>query len=165
MDNLEKQENPQVTIKDRLDKFDRFVEEEKMKGKKPKKFKLPLKGKVNKNRLQRGYVTIVEVAENNVMNITREPIIDGTIKLRDTFHAIDNEDILTYKNKPALIIPKKSLNPYNPNRIKNQTYGQKYIKSRMLNEVLDAKKKLGVAGMSIGAIILGAVLIYAFIAG
>jgi len=35
----------------------------------------------------------------------------------------------------------------------------------MMNEVIGIKKKMGMMGMSIGALILGGVALYAFIAG
>ncbi len=136
--------------------------------KKPKSFRMPFKGKLGKAKLKRGYVTVEEIAENNVINFRKEPIIEGTIKLNDTYHDIDDLDILIYKGKPLVILPKKSKFPYNPNRkeVKNNTYAQKHIQSRMLNEAIEgAKKKLGIAGMSIGGIILVAVIAYAFIAG
>ena len=102
------------------------------------------------------------------LEIRKEPIIDSTIKLRDTFHEIDDLDILTWKGRPVIILPQKSKYPYNPNRMveKNDTYAQKHIQSRMLNEAIEgAKKKLGIAGMSIGGIILIGIIAYAFISG
>lgn len=148
-----------------MDRLTYLVEQKAKVVKKAKKFRLPLKARVSKARLNRGYVTVIEIAENNALNFRREQIVDDTIKLDDTYHAVDSEDCLSYKGKPAVIIPRKSKYPYNPNHIKNTTFSQKHIMSRMMNETLNIKKKLGGLGIGIGALILIAVIAYAFIAG
>ncbi len=162
-DNLYKSE---PTLGEKVDKLTELVEGGVIEKKKVKKFRMPFRGKVNKSRLKRGYVTVVEISENNVINFRREQMKDNTIKMGDTFHAVDSEDCLIYKGKPLLIIPKKSDVPYSPNRVENNTFKQKHIMSRMMNETLEnTKAKLGGLGMSIGAAILIGVVAYAFIAG
>ena len=133
--------------------------------KKPKAFRMPFKGKLGRTKLKRGFVTVIQIAENDAVSFTREVIEDGTIRLDKTYHAVDDQDILTYKGRPLIIVPKKSNTPYNPNRVINNTYGQKHIQSRMLNETINTAKKLGFAGMSIGAVVLIGALIYAFVGG
>jgi len=158
---------PEPTLGEKVDRLTSLVEGNAIqKQRSSKSFKMPFRGKIGNKKLKDGFATVIEIGENNVIDFKKEQIVDGTIKLRETFHAVDTEDILTYKGKPVLIIPKKSKYPYNPNLTdRNTTYSQKHIMSRMQNEVLGVAKKMGVMGMSIGALILGGVLIYALVAG
>ena len=158
-------EIPKPTLNEKVDNLTDLIEKGPKKDKKKKKFRMPVRGKVSKGRLRKGYATVLEIAENGALDFRREPIIDATIRLSDTYHSVDDKDCLTYRGKPFVIIPKKSKYPYNPNYVKNTTFSQKHIMSRMMNETIDKAKKLGMAGMSIGAIILIGVVAYAFIAG
>jgi len=133
--------------------------------KKQKKFKIPPKARLKNRDLMKGYVTVQVINENGAVDFVKEPIIDSTIKLNDTTHAIDAEDILTYKGKPLIIQSKIKSNPWNPNNQKNETYGQKHIMSRMMNEVIEGKKKKLTVGMSIGLLIILGIIVYALIAG
>ena len=132
--------------------------------KKPKKFKLPYKSRITKGLLRKGYVTVGVINENRGIDFTREPIIDGTIKLNDTFHTLDEIDIFSYKGKPFIFQAKNKLNPYNPLRGDNETYGQKYVMARMEGDKITSKKKIGL-GISIGALVIVGVIVYALIAG
>tara|TARA_R110000751_G_scaffold168921_1_gene275023 strand:- start:324 stop:839 length:516 start_codon:yes stop_codon:yes gene_type:complete len=160
---------PEPTLGQKVDRLTTMIEQGGLeKETKVKKFRMPMKGKVGKGKLKQGYATIMEISENNVVSFTKEVIKESTIKLQDTFHSIDELDILTYQSKPFLIIPKKSDRPYspfNPNDVEDTTYGQRHIMSRMMNEALDKTKKMGLAGVSIGAIILVAAIAYAFLSG
>ena len=156
---------PEPTLKEKVDRLTDLLEKKEEPIKKVKKFRMPFKGRLSKRKLREGYATVLAISENNGADFKREKIVDGTVKLGDTFHAVSELDFLTYKGRPLLIIPRKSKFPYNPNVVENDTFGQKHIMSRMVNEVIGTGKKLGLAGMSIGAIILGGVLIYALVAG
>ena len=129
-----------------------------------KKFKIPRKGKVSKRKMKDGYVTVVSIEENRNCDFTKEPIIDGTIKLKDTFHAIDDKDVFFYKNKPVIFQAKKKINPYNPLSGKNETYGQKYVMARMEGDKIITKKPLG-WGLGIGGLIIAGIIAYAVLTG
>ena len=140
----------------------------KIKMKKEKEFKVPFKGRVGKTAAQKGYATVCVIDENNSVRFTKEKIEGGTINLdgiTGTFHAVSGKDVLHYKGKPFIIVPKKSKNPYNPNNVKNETYGQKHIMARMLNETIKFGKKVSGLAISIGALIIGGVIVYALITG
>lgn len=149
------------------EKLDEILDETKKKREK-KKFKLPLKAKVNKVKAKKGFVTIQVVKENGVVEFRKEPIIDSVIKLSEgddlSFHAIDSQDILSYKGNPFLILPKNKMNPYNPTKGENETYGDKYVVARMISDQVKMKKKLG-WGISIGVIIILGIVAYAFLTG
>lgn len=150
----------------KLDKLIEILGQEGItKAKAPKKFNMPWSGKLSNGKLKQGYVTIIQIDENSALTFKKEKIQDSTVKLGDTFHAIGQDDIMTYKGKPALIIAKKDKKSFNPNSTINNTFAQKHIMSRMMNEVIGTAKKLSLAGMSIGAIILLGVIVYAFAAG
>jgi len=134
------------------------------KVKKPKKFKLPWGARVGNSKLKKGYVTIQIIEENGSLSFRKEPIVDGTIQLGDSYHAIEDMDILYYKGKPFVIQAKNKLNPYNPLKGEHETYGQKYVMARMEKDRILGKKNLG-WGVGIVGLIIGAVVIYALITG
>ncbi len=154
------------------DKIDKLTDaiKENLDKKKPKGMGIPfwLKTNLTKGKLKRGYIIVFEVADNKHINIRKEPIIDGTIKLDNTYHAIDDDDIFYYKNKPVIIQPKKRLNPHNvltneesPLAGDNETYGQPYIMAKMLKDVIKGKPKIS-WGMAIGILIAIGVGFYFF---
>lgn len=150
------------SVKEEISEIKQILEEKDKKS--TKKFWLPFKSRVSKKRMREGYATIVEIKENKNVNFTRERISDGTIKLEDTFHAIDPNNIFFYKGRPIIFQCKNKLNPYNPLIGKQETYGQKYVMARMEGDKLTLKRKIG-WGMSIGFMIIIGIIIYAVITG
>jgi len=151
------------TLKDRIEALEGLTKEEY----KPKKFRLPGKGKISKAKMKKGYVTIATINDNKEIDFTKDRIIDGTIKLQGgdlSFHAVDPSDIFSYKGKPFIFQPKRKLNPYNPLEGKHETYGQKYIMARMEGDKISLKKSMGWIGWVLGLIVL-AVIGYAVISG
>ena len=165
-------------IKETLEDINKKLEELPKEKEKKKLFRLPSRAKVNKANLKKDYITIEAIGENREIFFTKEQIIDGTIKIGDTVHAIDEFDIFTYKGKPFIHQPKTKINPWNPlsdylnterffegkklNR--NEIYGQKYVMSRMKNDMVSAKKPIGAWIWIVLAAVAG-VVIYAFIKG
>jgi len=149
------------TLKDELRELN-----ENLKNQKPKKkeFKIPFSSRISKSKLRQGYVTIIEIGENKNISFTKEPIIDGTIKLKDTFHTLTANDIFFYKGKPMVIQAKGKINPHNPLDGDNETYGQKYIIARMEGDKIITKKSMG-WGMGIGGLVLLGIIIYALVGG
>ena len=151
------------SIRDELREM-KSILEEKTTTKKPKPFRLPFRAKLSKGKLSRGYITVAIINDNMGIDFIREPIIDGTIKLDDTFHAVEDYDIFHYKGKPFIFQSKSKLNPYNPLAGEHETYGQKYVMSRMEADKITGKKKIGL-GISIGVLIIVGVVIYALFTG
>ena len=153
------------TIRDELEEIKGLVSETSNKKKKgPKPFKIPFKARLNKSKLKQGYLTIAVINDNMGIDFRKEPIKDGTVKLDDTFHAVEEFDIFNYKGKPFIFQAKSKLNPYNPLKGDNQTYGQSYIMARMEGDKITSKKKVGL-GLSIGVLIIVGVVVYALFAG
>jgi hypothetical protein len=122
--------------------------QEALNQKKPKKFR-SIRTKLGKKKMKRGYIVVVEIGENKSVNIRKEPVVDGTVKLSDTLHAVSDLDIFLYqpilgKSIPMIFQPKVRLNPWNPLRDhvegENETYGQKYVMARMEGDKLSLKK-------------------------
>lgn len=156
----------ETTIRDEIKELKELVNgtADIKKGKKIKPFKIPFKARVNKSKLQQGYLTVAVINDNMSVDFRREPIKDGTIKLDDTFHAVEDFDIFNYKGKPFIFQAKSKLNPYNPLKGDNETYGQPYVMARMEGDKLTTKKKIGL-GISIGMLIIVGVIVYALFTG
>jgi len=153
------------TIKGELEDIKEMLSDTaKEKKRKPKAFRLPFKARVSPGKLRKGYLTIGQINENMAVDFIREPIIDGTVKLDDTYHAVEEFDIFSYKGKPFIFQAKNKLNPYNPLKEEHETYGQKYVMARMEGERLTTKKAIG-WGISIGVLIIIGVIVYALFTG
>ena len=135
------------------EKMDEILEQ----GVKKKSFKMPRKGKLSKGKLKAGFTTVIVINENRSLDFIKEQIEGGTIRLDDTWHAVNEDDLFFFKGKPVVIIPKVRKNPYNPMKLGNETYGQKHIMARMKNDIIKVKKKMG--GLIIW-LLLGAGAVY-----
>ncbi len=148
-------------INEKLENIEKMLEQGK---KKPKKFRLPFKARVGNKKMREGYATIIEIKENKVIDFRKEKIVDGTINLNDTFHAVESDGIFFYKGKPVIIQCKNKLNPYNPLDGEHETYGQKYVMARMEGDKLTLKKNLG-WGLSIGMAVIVGIIGYSVLFG
>ncbi len=156
------------SLKEKIDiLFDEKEKEEKKKYK-DKKFRMPMKAKVGKEKMTKGFITVMTIKENKNVDFVKTRVIGGTIKLEDkeplSIHSLNQEDIFLYKNKPFIIQPKANLNPWNPVKTKNETYGQALVMARMEGDKITTKKSFGKMGWILGAIVL-AIIAYAFITG
>tara|TARA_R100000750_G_C2343899_1_gene95420 strand:- start:335 stop:814 length:480 start_codon:yes stop_codon:yes gene_type:complete len=153
------------TLRDELKEVKKLLgEKEGTKKKRRKDFKLPFKARVGNNKLKNGYLTIAVINDNMGVDFRKEQIKDGTVKIDDTFHAVEEFDIFNYKGKPFIFQAKSKLNPYNPLKGDNETYGQPYVMARMEGDKITSKKKVGL-GISIGVLIIVGVIVYALFTG
>ena len=159
---MEEEKEKSLTRDEKISEILKFVQPGKKK--KEKKFKLPSKAKINPKRMKDGYCTIVVMEDNHNIDFVKEPIIDGTIKLKNTFHVIGEEEVYFYKNKPIIFQPKRLLNPYNPLKEKHETYGHKYFMVRMLADKITTRKKMGI-GVAVGLLVVVGIVIYAIFGG
>jgi len=156
----EKEEKNHKTLKERIES----LEGKKGNGKK-RKFFIPFKAKVGNKSMRDGYVSVVVVEDNHNIDFRKEKIIDGTIKLDDSFHAIKSKNIFFYKGKPFIFQPKRKQNPYNPLAGKHETYGDKYILARMEGDKIVGKKRSIGWGVGIGGLVILGIIAYSFISG
>jgi hypothetical protein len=157
-------EETESTLKEEIQGLKELMESGGKKKKKKKKFRMPLGARVGKGRLRQGYITVQLVNENKNVEFKREPIVDGTINLGDTYHAVDENDIFFYKGKPMIIQPKHRINPYNPINPRKETFGHKWIMARMRTDVIK-KGRIGIGGMLIFGVIIAAIAGYYFFFG
>lgn len=121
-----------------------------------KKFRLPMKAKVGKLKLSKGYVIVVIFNENKVIEFSKVQIKDGSFKLGETVHSLEEVDLFSYKGKPIIFQSKTKLNPINPYKGSNETYGQDYVATKMLKDAIKPSTNLGILPYIIGgAVILG----------
>jgi len=161
------EEKKERSIRDELSEMKELIMDSKVEQKKQKTFRLPFKARVGNSKLKKGYLTIIVMNDNMNVDFIKEPIIDGTVKIDDTYHAVEEFDIFNYKGKPLIFQPKSKLNPvnpFNPLTGEHETYGQKYVMARMEGERIVSKKQIG-WGISIGVLIIVGVVIYALITG
>lgn len=149
------------TLKERVEHL-----EGKSGSKKRKKFFVPFKARVSRKGMKDGYVSVVVIEDNHNIDFRKEKVVDGTIKLDDTFHSINPEVIYFYKGKPFIFQPKRKQNPYNPLSGDHETYGDKYILARMEGDKIVGGKKRALGwGMGIGGIIILGIIVYSFLTG
>lgn len=161
--------NEEKTLKDEIRDLKNIISEDKQT--KQKKWKLPYKAKVGNAKLKKGYVTVEIINENKAIDFVREQIIDGTIKIGDTYHAVDDLDLFFYKGKPFVHQPKGSIYSYNPlvrqktDLQSNTTYGQKYVMARMEGDKILAKKAGFGWGIGIGLLVIVGIVVYYLLTG
>jgi len=142
-------------------------------NKKDKKgFKIPFRARVSKANCKKNYVTILRVNENRNVNFEKVQILDQTMMVDGIPRLAPAEAILNYKNKPFMILPSWSVEPFSPSEnyktsLTNgsNSAGYRLLLARMQGEAIKLKKKIGGLGMSIGALIIGALIVYALISG
>ena len=130
---------------------------------KTKRIKLPRKARTKKRKLKKGWVGALIIDENR--NIHGEKVkINGSCfnEKSGKYHASNGEEIFWFEGKfPILIQPTWRKNPVNLDKDitkQNETYGQQYIKARMLADVIKVKAK---GGSIIIWLLVGAAVIFA----
>lgn len=154
--NIEKKEEikeqPKVTqerksLKEQVDELKNF--KDKLTSGRDRKINLRLssKAKVRGSRLKKGYVGVLKIDENR--NITGEKVrIEGSAfnTKEGTYHATDGREIFFFEGRyPVIIQPSWKKNPLSidPKSEVNETYGQKYMMAKMLQDTIKVKKKSG----------------------
>lgn len=134
---------------------------------KEKPMKFPRKAKVKKRKIKKGWVGVLKIDENGNASGTKVQIEGSAFDLdkKKTYHATEGrndeegQEILFWNGKyPFLVQETKKKNPKKFNCGQNETYGQRYIQTMMLNDQIKQKKSLG--GSWILWIIGGAVVFF-----
>lgn len=156
-------EEKESTLKDEIRELTRSFQDS-TKEKKPKRFRT-FKARLSKGKLRKGYVIVAQIDPNRTVNFRKEPIVDGTIKLDDTYHAINDLDIFLYqpvigKSIPMVFQAKHRINPWDPEsgesalEGENQTYGQKHVMARMIADEIKQKKSISFGVIFIVIVVL-----------
>ena len=122
------------------------------------KLRFPVRAKVKRNKLKKGWIGIMRIGENQNVSFEKVQIEGGTYNTSDgTYHTSDGREILFFNGKfPLLVQEEKKINPYNFqfNNGHHETYGQKNIMATMLRDTIKVKK-----GGSLSPIIIVVVII------
>lgn len=125
--------------------------------------KIPRKMKVSKRRAKKGFIGVQYIHENGNTSFERCKISDSTFKTKDgLLHTTDGRELLLWDGKfPYVVQEAKSNNPKNFtfNEGENETYGQSYIRAKMLQEAVKPK------GGGMGSWVIWGVVIIALIWG
>ena len=153
------EEKPKSLLQE-MNELKQFKEQVMSKEVKVKNLKLPRKAKVKKRKLKKGYIGIIKIDENRNISAERQRILGSSYKDKEgLYHASDGREILFWQGKfPVIFQPSWKNNPLNinPENDKNETYGQPYIKAKMLADTIKVKQKKG--NIIIWIVIAGAVL-------
>lgn len=150
------QEKPK-SIMEQMNELKQFKEQVMSGEVKTKHLKIPRKAKVKGKKLKKGYIGILTIDENRNITAEKQRINGSSYKDKNgLYHATNGDELLFWQGKfPILIQPSWKNNPININPLteKNETYGQPYIKAKMLADTI--KVKSGGGGSIIMWIILG----------
>lgn len=114
-------------LSDILKSIDSKLEKSMVKEKKLKKFRMPGSGKINNARAKKNWVSICYIQNNKVVRFVKAPISEGIIDIDGTPHTAMAEDIMTYKNKPFIIVPEWSAHPFSPTRDRTEAEEKKRL--------------------------------------
>jgi len=153
-------EDKPKSLVEQMNELKKFKEQVISGNIKPKKLRLPKRAKVRRRKLKRGYIGILKIDENRNITANKQRLNGSSYKDKDgLYHTTDGREILFWEGKfPVLIQPSWKNNPLNLNPVteKNETYGQPYIKAKMLADTIKVKTKGGsvIIWVLIGAAVL-----------
>lgn len=142
----EKIEERPKTILEELKELKEFKERTLAGNNKVKKLKPPRKAKVKGRNLKKGYIGILKVDENGNLTGEKQRITGSSYKDSEGYyHSTDGKELLFWQGKfPVLIQPSWKNNPLDLRKdSKNETYGQPYIKAKILADTIKVKSKAG----------------------
>ena len=135
----------EIPLKEKVDMLYNALEEQKISEIKTKKIKIPRKAKAKKSKIKKGWIGVLKIDENGHISGEKQKVEGFTVTLKDgTYHASDGREILFWEGKfPVIIQPTWKENPLKIRKEegeKNETYGQKYIKAKILRDTITVKK-------------------------
>jgi hypothetical protein len=154
------------TLKDEVKKlnenFDKLLESGKVKGFKPNK-------KLTNANVKKNYTLAIVIGENREIKFIKVPISEGTVIVDGIPRLATTDYALSYKGKPAIIIPEWSTKPFSPvenyeDTVKSQmtAAGYKLLLNRIELGKIALKKKMSgmIIILIILALIVGGYLLY-----
>jgi len=133
------------------------------------KFPMPRRARVGRVKAKKNWVSIIYLRENNTALFLKAPINEGVVTVNNIPHVVRNEYIMMYKNRPFVIIPEWSTEPYNPRKDSMDAFkdgrssmGWQTLAHYLESEKLTNKKKVSIGLIIIILIALGAAAYYYF---
>lgn len=146
---------------ERVKELEEIKEQIEDKRNKKKKLKLPRKAKVKGRKAKKGWVGILKISENGVVGGEKVKIEGSAFdESSGKYHATDSREILLWEGKYPILLQKTwKKNPENMRKEKDEkdeTYGQDYIKARLIRDTIKEVKQKGsiVIWIIIGAAVL-----------
>lgn len=149
-------DNKPRSLMDEMKELKEFKQQFEASQVKTKKIKVPRKAKVKGRKIKQGYIGILKLDENRNLSAEKQKV-GGNVYMdnKGIYHATDGSEIVFWEGRyPMVIQPSWKNNPlrFDPKNDKNETYGQPYIKAKMLADTIKVKTKAN------GSIILWIVL-------
>ncbi len=127
-----------------------------------RKLRIPRKAKVRRTWVKKGYIGILKIDENRNITGEKQRVSGSAFRTSDNlYHATNGKELFFWEGKyPIVIQPSWKNNPIqvDESEEKNETYGQPYIKARILQDTIKVKPKKG--GSIIIWIIIAAVAFF-----
>lgn len=164
------EENKEPTnLRDTLQKINENLET-LTKEKKVKKFKLPFKAKVGKNKAKKGWITVCFIDENRCVDFFKTQIDEGVIEDKKKIpHLATTEYMLNYKNKPMLIVPAWNIEPFAPDKDHEEasqkdglTVGWRLLANHLESEQIKHKGSANWMWIILGILAVGGLAYYGF---
>lgn len=136
------------------------------KEKKVKKFSMPWNIRLfGKGALKRNYVIVCYINDNKNVQFMKVPISESAMMIKDSPYVAMAEHMLTYNNKPMLIVPSWNTTPFSPKenldeaeKERTLNLGYRILLNKMKTEVTLAKKKMSWLVILIGLAAVGALI-------
>jgi len=158
-------EEEKSTLREEIMRMNENIEEI-AKKKTSKGFRFPWTARVSNKKVKDGWASVMYIQENKGIRFLRVPIKEGTVMINDTPHIATPEYIMTYKNKPFLIVPSWSSFPYSPKKgmeyavtENTRTAGWRLLLNALKSEQLKLKKQISIGTILI-IIALGAAAVW-----
>jgi len=147
MEQIKIDEKEQKPLVEQVKELSKFKDEIMSKEIKTKKLKLPRKVRVKKRNLKKGYIGILKIDENRNITAEKQKVVGSSFRTKDgLYHATDGREIFFWEGKfPVILQPSWKNNPLmiDQKTEKNETYGQPYIKAKLLRDVIKVKSTGG----------------------
>ena len=127
MENKDNNTSDERKLSDILKSIDAKLEQTMVKEKKLKKFRMPGSGKVSQAKAKKNWISICYIQNNGVVRFMKAKINEGIIEIDGTPHVAMTEYIMTYKNKPFIIVPEWSATPFSPRQDRFDAEEQKRL--------------------------------------
>ncbi len=137
-------EEKKMNLVEQIEEIHELLKDSDTSKKKVKKIKLPRKAKVKKRKLKQGWVGILKIDENGSITGEKQKVEGACFRSKlGTYHASDGREILFWEGKfPIIVQDATKINPTRFLTEDNETYGQPYIMSKMLQDAIPTKKKM-----------------------
>ena len=154
------------SLRDEIEKLNKNFDEMVSK-KETKKFRVPFAAKVNKKKVRDGWVSICVVNENRSIRFIKAQIKEGTVMIDGAPFLSTTDYMLNYKNRPFLIVPAWSIEPFAPQKNLDEVtekqkmnVGFRLLLNRLKSEQIKPKANISMGMIIILLLVIGGVIYY-----